>query len=94
MFRLDCAGIALGFRIVLDCFSIYLRFGKERKHWRGDVMELLGLPTNAQVCTMLTHESCGVPPLSGLGLRKEPIGDYCTRNQVRVTSVCEIVCTL
>ena len=57
-------------------------------------MELLGLPTNAQVCTMLTHESCGVPPLSSLGLRKEPIRDYCTRNQVRVTSVCEIVCTL
>ena len=53
---------------MLDCVSIYLRLGKGRKRWRGDVMELLGLPTNAQVCTMLTQESCGVPPLSGLGL--------------------------
>ena len=42
-----------------------LRLGNGRKHWRGDVMELLGLPTNTQVCTMLTHEPCGVPPLSG-----------------------------
>ena len=42
-----------------------LLLGNGRKHWRGDVMELLGLPTIAQVCTMLTHEPCGVAPLSG-----------------------------
>ena len=59
---LDYVGIARGFRIVLVSD---LRLGNGRKHWRGDVMELLGLPTNAQVCTMLTHEPCGVPPLSG-----------------------------
>ena len=33
---------------------------------------------------MLTREPCGVPPLSGLGLRKEPVREYCTRKIVCV----------
>ena len=49
-----------------DCISFQLWSGKGRKHWQGDVLELLGLPTNAQVCTMLTCEPGGVPSLSGL----------------------------
>ena len=33
---------------------------------------------------LLTREPCGVPPLSGLGLRKEPVREYCTRKIVCV----------
>ena len=63
---LDCVGIARGFGIVLHCASIWFAFGERKEALARRCDGITGIANEySVVCTMLTHERCGVQLLSG-----------------------------